>query len=1289
MRKSVLFSLVCLLLCGMFVTAQAGDDAFAENKARAKSAFDALKYEYPGVQTYQNDGRTTRIYGRPFAFGNSPEDAAEQFRMEHAAILEAETPDLVAVNADKSGRTVQPVMYDPATGQYKFSLVYYSQMRDNIPVFRSELRLLVKNDYNYPVVLAVSSLKNLGDASFANKSSVDANIAYQAIENDHPYLKDFSEPETVIWAGYEEIHSQPRLAISMVAENEFPEKWLYVVDAETGEILYKEDQIIMTNVTGTVNGLATEGHGADICADEVPTPLPYIRANIGSSSAYTNTDGEFTIPNSGSTPVTVESELNGQYFDVYNEAGAEAYLSEEVTPPGPADFLHNQSNSEYTTAEVNGYIHANVVRDYVLKYNPSYPTIAGQTNFPVFVNRSDGYCPGNAWYDGSSINFCKSGPSNPNTGFSTIIHHEYGHHVVATGGSGQGQYGEGMADVMGLLIFDESGTGFGFSGSCGVPLRDADNSIQYPCGNEIHFCGQVISGCVWETRNELMVSNPADYRDIISSLAINAVMLHTGTEITPQITIDYLTLDDDDGNLNNRTPHFDQINDGFSLHNMAYPEPPQVIFVDANLTDAGTGNGNGVFEAGETCQINFSIADNNISTVTDLSVTLTTDDDNLALTDDYIFFGAIATNDTLDNSAGPFTIDIPANYASRVDSFYLEAHWIGELGEKYDTMVIVNDIGAVSLLLVDDDNFDDLEKYYDHYLSNARIPYDIWSTSTQGSPSGTLLNQYDVVVWYTGDYRVSPLNSSKISAMETYMDAGGQLLLSGQGIAAQLNSFDPTFLNDYLHASYASTSVLPIVSGTASSQIINQFDSLAIIGFGGAGNQTNPDHIQATNGGTPEMVYFNASDYGAVSYSGAYKLLFCSFGFEAIVNFDNRWVERDTVFARVLDFFNYNSPGTIPRILDLTVPGEDVMRLTDHTPDFAWTYYDQDGLPQQKYQVQVGTDQDWSLAELWDYGPFDGAVTQVTYDGGELLDGERYYVRARVFNGIYWSSWFNLEMRMNSTPAIPTNRTPDNLKAVLTDHPYLIHDNSFDKEGGTLTYSYELYDDVNMTTLIASAYNQPEDPGSTSEWEVDVALTDDHEYFWRTRANDGLEDGQWSSLASFWVNSINLNPEPFALISPANGATGSDLSPTFTWEKTVDNDLIDTVAYDLAISGDSLFGTALFVYHTSDTTYNFTGSLQYGTVYYWRVRAYDLYGGETFSPVNSLMPLLSDAGDANGDGVINIGDAVYVVNYVFKSGPAPDPESKGDANCDLAVNVGDAVYIVNYVFKGGPAPGCN
>jgi len=63
-------------------------------------------------------------------------------------------------------------------------------------------------------------------------------------------------------------------------------------------------------------------------------------------------------------------------------------------------------------------------------------------------------------------------------------------------------------------------------------------------------------------------------------------------------------------------------------------------------------------------------------------------------------------------------------------------------------------------------------------------------------------------------------------------------------------------------------------------------------------------------------------------------------------------------------------------------------------------------------------------------------------------------------------------------------------------------------------------------------------------------------------------------------------------------------------------------------------------------------------------------------------------GDASGDGTVNIGDAVWIISYVFSGGPAPYPIESGDANADGDVTVADAVYIINFVFKGGPEPRC-
>jgi hypothetical protein len=52
---------------------------------------------------------------------------------------------------------------------------------------------------------------------------------------------------------------------------------------------------------------------------------------------------------------------------------------------------------------------------------------------------------------------------------------------------------------------------------------------------------------------------------------------------------------------------------------------------------------------------------------------------------------------------------------------------------------------------------------------------------------------------------------------------------------------------------------------------------------------------------------------------------------------------------------------------------------------------------------------------------------------------------------------------------------------------------------------------------------------------------------------------------------------------------------------------------------------------------------------------------------------------------LDVTDLVYMINYLFKHGPAPEPYAdQGDVNADGKVDVVDVVYMINYVFYGGP-----
>ena len=63
-------------------------------------------------------------------------------------------------------------------------------------------------------------------------------------------------------------------------------------------------------------------------------------------------------------------------------------------------------------------------------------------------------------------------------------------------------------------------------------------------------------------------------------------------------------------------------------------------------------------------------------------------------------------------------------------------------------------------------------------------------------------------------------------------------------------------------------------------------------------------------------------------------------------------------------------------------------------------------------------------------------------------------------------------------------------------------------------------------------------------------------------------------------------------------------------------------------------------------------------------------------------------GDATGDGLIDVADALFLINYLFLGTSAPCPMEAGDATCDGIVDVADALLIINYLFLGTSPPGC-
>lgn len=582
-------------------------DSFKKNNPNAR--FQGAQY-FESEGFFQHDQPSNLIYGANLALGATPLESAQNFCEKIKGIYATEIGQLVPRQLP-SGEVLQGVMWNKETQSHRFHTFRFKQMVEGIPVFRSGIGFLVRNEDGFPVVMSGNNFKEMQGFQVAqarneptevtNVMKLNAalamagpNLRIHGTESTIDNLRQqregiqVDEEQLVIWAGNTNVVVEPELAIQFLATQGSPSNfetyrsYLIVAAVDDGEVLLAETQI-HADVSGTVSGQGTDGIAAAECEPSAAFALPYAEVSItGGVTVFADGDGNFTIPNTAGGTVTVNSRLEGMYFNLVDEsAGATTpVISMNVSNSGSVDFLHNPNDTEFGTANVNAYLHANIVRDFVLEVEPTFPTIGNQLGFNIRTNRNQScnafYCPAT-----QSINFFTSGSGCNNTSYADVIYHEYGHHLVRVTGNGQGQFGEGCSDVMAILIEDNPDLALGFGivtpePDCNVPLRTAENFRTYPCVGPIHDCGQLISGCVWDTINEIREFDPDNAVGIVSQLFLNMLPVRGAmggsSIIGPEITLIILELDDDDGDLSNGSPHYFPIANAFNAHNMMAPE---------------------------------------------------------------------------------------------------------------------------------------------------------------------------------------------------------------------------------------------------------------------------------------------------------------------------------------------------------------------------------------------------------------------------------------------------------------------------------------------------------------------------------------------------------------------------------------------------------------------------------------------------------------------------------------------------------------------------------------------
>ena len=569
------FILVAGSTIGLLPATASAEDA-SRNLLVNLSPSESLRKDFPGVRLYTDSGRVLSVYGKPMTSGVTAQAAVDAFMAKYIGVFGVSAADLTQTS-------------EFAMSGGKFTGFWFKQSIDGAPVEYGNGRILVLNPRTdgdlYRVVYAAGTFAERPEGGFA-ADVLDVNAA-SAMANQVHEMQSWTEPQMVIFQG-DGVWTDARRAWKTMgtttAVGIVTGRHTLFIDAATGDVLRDRDEIMQVDHTGTVKAFATPGLFADAASNPATLMnIPGIRVTrTGGNNAFTNGSGVFTISNAGSTAGTLTTNVSsGRWVNVNPVGLTEQSASVSNTPGSPATLTLNPTPSGTTTAQINAFIHTNLTHDYFRTRT------SGMTGLDIVIPANTGVSGScNAYFDGGSINFFNAGGGCNNTAFSTVISHEYGHFVVQTLGLGQGGFGEGFADSVAVLLYDDGIVGRGFSTNGGA-VRNIDSANQqYPCNLEIHTCGQIVAGVWRDIRQNFQGYYGASTLELVRQLHVDWAQITTGgngsnfsNSAHPGTAIEVITVDDNDGDITNGSPNYTPICAAFGKHNITCPSAAGVDFV--------------------------------------------------------------------------------------------------------------------------------------------------------------------------------------------------------------------------------------------------------------------------------------------------------------------------------------------------------------------------------------------------------------------------------------------------------------------------------------------------------------------------------------------------------------------------------------------------------------------------------------------------------------------------------------------------------------------------------------
>ena len=513
--------------------------------------------------------------------------------------------------------------------------VFAQRVADGITVRDSGLTAII--NHGNLILLGLQNWGTMDATAVPTKTEADARAAVQAYISPFtiaslkqptrlelvPFARGENVSDVVTGAGYEY-----RLCWVVTAKvGDDLGTWESLVDARTGMLLAFHDtnDYAARRMQGGVYPVSDDQRPPD-GIEQAGWPMPHADIAAGGNNFFTDSGG--TI---GCTAGNATSHLSGQFIRIADTCGA----INETSAAGDLDLLFGPTaaatdcivpaghSAGDTKAARTGFYELNRMNEEA-KGHLNLPWLNSQVTSNMNLNQT---C--NAFWDGSAVNFFKdSGSPCRNTGeIAGVFDHEWGHGLDNNGVNPNiAQPQEAIADITAVMRIDASCMGRGFfknqvCGGYGDPcvgtvatgctgVRDLDfaqhvsglphgitwiqtqcgGSGTGPCGKEVHCEGVPLGEVAWDVQFRDLRAAPFNY-DENTALELAGRLYHlslqtivAGYTCTPAgggcpSTSSYmlaLGVDDDNGDLNDGTPHMTAIFAAYNRHQMQCATPAPV-----------------------------------------------------------------------------------------------------------------------------------------------------------------------------------------------------------------------------------------------------------------------------------------------------------------------------------------------------------------------------------------------------------------------------------------------------------------------------------------------------------------------------------------------------------------------------------------------------------------------------------------------------------------------------------------------------------------------------------------